>query len=501
MAVTFVSIATAGTTGSATGSVVCNVPGSPVAGNTLLAFVWLYVGSGSPTINTPSGWTLVNGNGNTVARVACFTRTVASEPASYTFTGSTGNWTSAIAQYTPAAADGTSVNLGTLTPWSTSAFTAGTAGDLVAVGSGNGPNNGTSPAVPAGTTSRANQLFSGGSGGAYVNVCDATAASTAVPAYSAAMVANVNWGAVAVALKVATPPTVSGTASITVGPVNVSAAAAGGVSGCARVAYLTLAGQTLPLEDPAKGYFCSSLDLGYPAPRDNVVNRPDQHGAVDRTAYMGVRTVNVQIEALQGAGARIDDVASAFAPFMAPAARPVLHYALDRPDAPVERTLTVRGGGYTWPIQGAYQRSIQLQFVAADPVAYDPRVNTVTATTATTPTLFSQGDIPARPLLRITGPITGPTVTITPTTGPAWVIDFANTFTIAAGHFVDVDTAARTVYADANPALPRLASLDWTQSSWQWLAPAPSSAVMALAGTATSGATQVTATWQDGYLS
>ena len=148
----------------------------------------------------------------------------------------------------------------------------------------------------------------------------------------------------------------------------------------------TLGTWTVSLEDPTAGYFCSSLDLGYPTARDVVTNNPDADGAVDRTQYFGLRTINVEIEALSGAGARVDQVAGLFAPFVDPAARPVLHYVLDRGANP-ERTMTLRAAGFAWPIQGPYQRSIQLQFVAADPVAYDPTPQTVTATVAAAATL------------------------------------------------------------------------------------------------------------------
>ena len=73
---------------------------------------------------------------------------------------------------------------------------------------------------------------------------------------------------------------------------------------CARRAWLTLGARTLLLEDPSSGYFCTSLDLGYPTVRAVTNNRPDDDG--------------------------IDDVADNFAPFMVPSARPVLHYVLDR---------------------------------------------------------------------------------------------------------------------------------------------------------------------------
>lgn len=268
---------------------------------------------------------------------------------------------------------------------------------------------------------------------------------------------------------------------------------------CARTAWLSLGSASLYLEDQTKGYFCPSLDLGFPTVRDVLANRPDQNGATDRTQYLGPRVVNAQIVALSGANAVIDAVAASFAPFMDPAARPSLHYVLDRPGTP-ERVLTVRAGGFSWPVAGPYERSIQLQLVAADPACYDPAVKTATATPAAPASIFSAGDLPARPLLRITGPVTAPAVTVTPAGGAVWRLAFLSTFTIAAGHYVDIDTQARTVWNDGNPALPRLSSIDWTVSSWQWLA-AGTSATLALTGTATTGTTQVAATWQDGFLS
>lgn len=268
---------------------------------------------------------------------------------------------------------------------------------------------------------------------------------------------------------------------------------------CVRQAWLELDGQTVQFEDTTGGWFCSSLDLGYPTVRDVVANRPDADGAIDRTALMGIRVVNVQIVALSGAAARVDEVAASFAPFMIPSARPVLHYVLDREWNP-ERTMSVRAAGYSWPVAGPYERSIQLQFVAADPIARDPTTQTATAAPAAAATIATAGDLPARPLFRITGPVTGPAVTLTPTVPPVWKLAFLSSFTIAAGHHVDIDIDARTVLADGDPAKPRLSSLDWTQTSWQSIPPAPSSTLMTLAGTATSGATNVAASWQDSFL-
>lgn len=292
---------------------------------------------------------------------------------------------------------------------------------------------------------------------------------------------------------------------------------------CVRSAWLTLGALSVGLEGP--GWFCSSLDLGYPDVRDVVSNRPDQDGVDDRTLYMGARTVTANITALAGAGARIDAVASSFAPFMVPSARPVLHYVLDRPGA-AERTMTLRAAGYSWPIVGPFERDIQLQWVTSgDPVAYDTTTQTViawsgssTAPGRTYPLVFNRiypaggasptsailqnaGDVAARPLLRIYGPITAPTATFVYSTGGLWdQIVFGAAFTVNAGHYVEVDTKAKTAYMDGDRTQMVLSSLVWMSTRWPRLPLLPAYTTMSLRGSSTSGITQIQAIWQNGYI-
>ena len=299
-------------------------------------------------------------------------------------------------------------------------------------------------------------------------------------------------------------------------------------SSCVRAAWLTLGALSVQLENQPGGWFCSSLDLGYPDVRDVVTNKPDQDGVDDRTRYMGARTVTANITALRWAGARIDQVAASFAPFMAPSARPVLHYVLDRPGA-AERTLTLRGSGYSWPVAGADQRDIQLQWVAADPVVRDPNTRTAIAwsgsstlpgrayalgfnriypaggSSPNSAIIASPGDLPVRPLLRVYGPITAAQVNFQTTnpgsptgTSRVW---FVAGYAIGAGHWVDVDCARKTAVADSNNATNVITSIDWVNTIWPVLPPNPGSTTMTVAGGSTSGITQVQAIWNDGYIS
>jgi hypothetical protein len=339
------------------------------------------------------------------------------------------------------------------------------------------------------------------SGHVHPVLVDAVTAGT--PATPTGTVA-VPLGPLATTVPTTTVSTPNGTASI---PLSFAMAAVGTVSEtfgggppCIRHAWLTLGSLSVPLQDETGGYFCTSLDLGFPAVREVVNNRPDRDGITDRTAYAGSRVVSAHITALAGAGARIDAVAAQFAPFTRPSARPVLHYVLDRPGTP-ERTFTLRGAGYSWPIAGPYQRDIQLQWVAADPYARDPVTKTVTATFTADGVIAPAGDAPVGPLIRITGPVNGPSVQFVQDAAVnIWWVQFLPSFTIAAGHFIDINLTNRTVYLDGNPAEPRLASLDWTVSSWQWMPPAPSTTTMSLGGSTFTGATKVQAIWNDGYL-
>jgi hypothetical protein len=292
-----------------------------------------------------------------------------------------------------------------------------------------------------------------------------------------------------------------------------------------RRAWLTLGGRRVELHDEAAGYFCTSLDLGYPDVRTVTSNRPAQDGIDDRTQFFGGRTVTAKITAVGAGGRPIDAVAASFAPFMTPAARPVLHYVLDRPGAP-ERQIVVRAAGYAWPIEGADQRQIQLQWVAADPIMRDPTVRSTTAWSGSSitwgrtydltfdrqydtrgggaqpGTITSAGDVGVRPVLRVFGPITGARVSFQSDDGTgarsSSVVGFAPGYEIGPGDWREVDTAQFTAVDSAGRSV--LTALDWPALAWPYLPPEPGATVMTLSGDNMTGATQVRATWQDGYL-
>jgi hypothetical protein len=277
-----------------------------------------------------------------------------------------------------------------------------------------------------------------------------------------------------------------------------------GMPTCVRQAWLALGGNTIQLDNPSGGWMCQSLDLGTPIMRTVMNNAPDQDGIIDRTQYMGARTVTAAITALTTAGARIDDVADNFAPYMVPSARPVLHYVLDRGTNP-ERTLTLRPDSYDWPIVGATQRDIALQWIAPNPIAFDPAQKSATALWgANSANINTAGDVPARPLVQVTGPLTNGQIVTTafPSTGPpsfaTYTIQLSTT--LGAGQVLTLDCAAHTATLAGQSVLNQI---NWALTTgWPVLPVGPSYARFILQlGSGSTGATQATFLWNDGYIS
>jgi hypothetical protein len=297
------------------------------------------------------------------------------------------------------------------------------------------------------------------------------------------------------------------------------------MAACVTRAWLTLGTLTMPLEDEDGRWFMTELDLGYPEVREVVNNRPDQDGVDDRTAFFGARAVSASVTAVAWGPAKIDDVASRFAPFMVPSARPVLHYVLDRPGAP-ERILTVRAANYGFVVDNPDRRDIHLQWIAADPIVRDPTVKTVTAWAGsstgagraynltfprTYPTggggggtlgiAHPLGDLAVRPLLRIYGPVTAPRIFFSPSRG---MFSMLSTMTISTGQYVEVDCAAHTAWLNGDHTQNLLSQVNWTDiganGGWPLMPPGVDTYVQML-GSSTGAVTQVQVSWQDRYLS
>lgn len=301
---------------------------------------------------------------------------------------------------------------------------------------------------------------------------------------------------------------------------------------CIRRAWLVMGTRSLELEDLEAGYACLELNLGYPEVREVTNNRPDADGTDDRTSLMGSRAISANVQTVAGGSMKPDEIATLFAPYMVPAARPELHYVLDRAGEP-ERMATVRASDYAWPVTGSRTREIHLSWIAPDPIMRDPlgrtsssrsgsstipgrvypldyptysaRIYPVGGGAPSTGTIESPGDVAVRPLFRIFGPITDPRLELqvmSPTDPLAsYAIAFVTGTRIDPNHWIDLDADRKVVLRDSDPLQSAMAEVDWQTSTWPAIPPSPAVTYFNLYGDSTSGVTQAEAIWTDGYLS
>jgi len=164
-------------------------------------------------------------------------------------------------------------------------------------------------------------------------------------------------------------------------------------------------------------------------------------------------------------------------------------------------------------IDNAFRRDIQLQFVAADPIARAVTAQSVTATIGTTSATFSSpGQVPFKPLVRISA-VSGPLGTSSGAGGTnnfqirmngagvqIGALYFNNTYVLAAGHHIDIDTAARTALLDGDPTQSVLFQMDWTKTQWPVFPILPSTCNFTCAGVDPTNSATFALTWNDGYL-
>jgi hypothetical protein len=73
-------------------------------------------------------------------------------------------------------------------------------------------------------------------------------------------------------------------------------------------------------------------------------------------------------------------------------------------------------------------------------------------------------------------------------------------YQVLANHYLDLDSATKSAYVDGDRTQPAMASIDWQNTAWPLIGPAPDYGEFAIQGSSTSGNTQCQATWRDGYL-
>lgn len=232
------------------------------------------------------------------------------------------------------------------------------------------------------------------------------------------------------------------------------------------------------------GGVLKSIDLGFPAVRESKSNRSGAHGTVDSTRFFGDRAITAEVWMPQPPNT--DSAVDQLAGFMNPASRLWLY--VQRPNWPQERRTLVRGAAFACP--PGVMRVAQAGWVSSSGLFEDAAVQSVTLVPSGTATggrsyplveprsyvsglvtgatlIALSGNAPSPPTIDIYGPCSDPMVRCVDT---GEQIAFTG-LSLAAGDFLRVDMAARTVFLNNDPSQSRYNRLDFAHSTW-WQLPA-----------------------------
>ena len=275
------------------------------------------------------------------------------------------------------------------------------------------------------------------------------------------------------------------------------------------VLQLVLGAVTLDLMNPVNGFWIAQVDLGFPAVREAATNRPDADGTIDETRFVGPRVVTISGQAVATAAASRSAVLASLAPFLDPAARPVLVYAIDA-DQPA-RLLNLRGSDLTAPATHPSISSFQAAWKTPDPWSYSNTLHSVSvppsstttgrtyplvfprhypAGTTTSVTATNAGTRPTKPIFRVDGPASAITIY------GGGVVAFLPSFGVDAGRHVTVDCTNHPAMLDDTYNV--FGQIDFANTTWPVFAPGVNNTVQ-LDASATSTTTLLTCTWRDAW--
>lgn len=271
---------------------------------------------------------------------------------------------------------------------------------------------------------------------------------------------------------------------------------------------------TFPLERD-EGIIVSELDIGFPAIRGVVEERPEADGEVDETAYIGARAVVLSgtIAGVPAISTRTYRQLSYFGIYVAPVpeeivttpaisrqtvmdrlraflrpdVRPYLIYRLEADGS--ERRIRLRADQHSTPIVRPGSAEFSVAFRGPDGIQEAVAASSSTADATAdeggrqyplvfnrsypaSPTLgvvtvTNAGNAFAYPVLKLYGPATGPAIE-NQTLGKA--LEFPG-LVLAAGEHLEIDTRAKTIRLDGSASQSRYEELDFETSTWWALAP------------------------------
>lgn len=251
---------------------------------------------------------------------------------------------------------------------------------------------------------------------------------------------------------------------------------------------LSLAGDTVALDDTAAGFVATSIDLGWPAVRVVTNDRAQVDGALDTTARFGARGVTIALAAIDSDLGTWKAALARLSRFLAAGSRPTLSLVIDG----VTYTMTLAPDVAAAPFEFPNHARAQLAFRAPDPFLYSaaheelslaakpstlgrvypwtvPRIYPVSDAVSGFFEIDNAGAVDTWPTVEILGPMIGAAFTLeNTTTGDRFAM---TTSTIDDGHRLVIDMLERTVRYDADPTLPRFSLIDFTTSRWVRLVP------------------------------
>lgn len=277
------------------------------------------------------------------------------------------------------------------------------------------------------------------------------------------------------------------------------------------------------LIDDSIGIYAQALDLGDAVTRVVAIDAPDADGTIDTTTFVGAR--NVTLSVILYPDVDLWDLRHRLRAFTAPRLRPIMYVQL-AVGAPEQR-IQLRRSQYSDIIgdgpRAATQRDpeaavITVQWVAPLGILESTDLHVVNiyasggATAGRTYSLtFSRtypasaaigsgiahnsGNVDAYPLIRLYGPLTEPVID-NDTQGKS--LTFVG-LTIAAGDFLEIDTRAKTILLNGDPANSRYDKLSYPASEWWTLSPGDNS-IRFHPATYTEATTVAELSWRDAYL-
>jgi hypothetical protein len=293
-----------------------------------------------------------------------------------------------------------------------------------------------------------------------------------------------------------------------------------------RSARLVLGALVLDLNDHDNtGLVVSDINLGTPSVKKVQTNLPGQDGMFDQTKNFGTRVLSISGYATgYGTVGSRQKVIDSLAPFckLDPTSRPSLVFAFDT-DV-VERTIPLVVSQWSGPVAAGIGSAVQYQWECPDPIAKGTTTNEVdippfTGSSAgrvyprSYPRVYpvgfggsgqafvtTAGTFNAWPLIRIFGPINNPVLTwLDPITtlpiGPQIAFTGLN---ILAGHYIEIDTKARTVVLDSDPNANRYSFVDFPNTIWGPLK--AGSNLLKLSCAAASAPALAQVFWADAFL-